>query len=78
MTNYDRDISYVDEAADLVQSEKMFYYLLKPLGERPHVFSDRYNLVSFLSDRNLYYTLTEKTFQKNYGNTEYDYKTSRK
>ena len=64
----------------------MFHYLLKPLRERQHVLADRcyVNTTWYHFYVAKIYTIqeglcqTEKIVQKNYGYTEYNYKTSRR
>ena len=52
------------------QSEKVFEYLLRPLGPGHHVFADRYyttySLITYLSAKNTYYTGTLQSNRKNF------------
>lgn len=66
---FGKDTSYnVD--MDTGQSEKVFEYLLRPLGSGHHIYADRYyttyNLVNYLSARNTYYTGTLMSNRKGF------------
>ena len=54
------------------QSEKIFVYLLRPLGSGHHVFADRYytthSLISYLSAKRNYYTGTSMSNRKHFPN----------
>ena len=70
MTYYGSETSYSDDMADTGQSEKIFEYLLRPLGEGHHVFVDRYyttyNLLMYLNEQKFYYTGTLMGNRKNF------------
>ena len=67
---YGSETSYSDDMADTGQSEKVFEYLLHPLGEGHHVFADRhyttYNLLLYLNEQKFYYTGTLMGNRKNF------------
>ena len=52
------------------QAEKVFEYLLRPLGPGHHVFADRYyttyKLITYLTDKRTYYTGTLNINRKNF------------
>ena len=52
------------------QSEKIFEYLLRPLGSGHYVFADRYytthSLISYLSAKRIYYSGTLMSNRKNF------------
>jgi hypothetical protein len=58
------DTSYAGEL-DKGQSEKIFHFLMQPLGKGHRIFADRYytthNLIEYLSSRKTYYTGTLMT-----------------
>lgn len=63
------DTSYTGEL-DKGQSEKIFHFLLSPLGTGHHIFADRYytthNLVEYLTSKKIYYTGTLMTNRKGF------------
>ena len=64
-TNYDPNLP-----DDVGQSEKIFEYLLRPLGKGHHVFADRYyttyNLITYLKSKSTYYTGTLQSNRANF------------
>ena len=66
---FGKDTSF-QEGLEGGQSEKVFEYLLRPLGSGHHVFADRYyttyNLITYLSSKNTYYTGTLQLNRKNF------------
>lgn len=59
-----------DQTIDGGQSEKIFEYLLRPIGSGHHIFADRYytihSLITYLSEKRTYYTGTLMTNRKNF------------
>lgn len=70
LTYYGSQTSYNPDLNALGQSEKVFEYLLRPVGEGHHVFADRYytthNLITYLSEKKLFYTGTLMGNRKNF------------
>ena len=66
---FGKETSYQQDVPE-GQSEKIFEYLLRPLGSGHHVFADRYytthRLISYLSAKIIYYTGTLMSNGKNF------------
>ena len=66
---FGKDTSYAGEL-DKGQSEKIFHFLMQPLGTGHHIFADRYytthNLIEYLTTRKTYYTGTLMTNRKGF------------
>lgn len=66
---FGNDTSYQGEL-DKGQSEKIFHFLMQPLGTGHHIFADRYyttrNLIDYLSARKIYYTGTLMSNRKGF------------
>lgn len=62
MTYYGKETSYHEQTVGLEQSERIFQYLLQPLGKGHHVFADRYyttyNLIEYMTQKKMLYTGT--------------------
>ena len=70
LTYFGSDTLYSIEMNDKGNSEKIFEYLLRPLGKWHHVFAVRFytthSLVSYLSSNSFYYTGTLNSNRKNF------------
>lgn len=62
LTYLGSETNYAEFEKKAGQSEKIFEYLLRPLGSGHHVFADRYytthNLILYLTEHDMYYTGT--------------------
>ena len=70
LTYFGNDTSYNSDTYGMGQSEKIFEFLLKPLGKGHHIFADRYytthSLISYLTSKSFHYTGTLQTNRKNF------------
>lgn len=67
---FGKETSFNPELSQSGQAEKVFEYLLRPLGKGHHAFADRYytsyNLIKFLCDNSTYYTGTLALNRRNF------------
>ena len=79
LTHFVSETSYNEDIIDATMSEKVFEYLLSPLGTGHHVFADRYyttyKLLEYMTQKKFYYT---GTFQTNREEFPVEVKTSGK
>jgi hypothetical protein len=71
LTYFGKETSYSPEiASSSGTAEKVFEYLLRPLGKGHHVYADRYYtthaLIKFLIEKNTFYTGTLNINRKNF------------
>ena len=70
LTYFGSETSYNDDMQDTGMSEKIFEYLLSPLGKGHHVYADRYyttyQLFDYMTEKNFYYTGTLQRNRKNF------------